>query len=191
MQIQSWKQLNELRSELYQALESSANFYPNIHCVLKVLYLSTKRLTGLALMNIHTDLEIDSEEVLKQFDATGRRAMRLGCNPLFARVCECACVSLAFYLSPLNNVTYKHIGLAETNKQTNKQTNNPRGNTHFWTDEQMRFMLNQLLLLVVVKRSSGNGCITTSCNENSATYRIGYDMLSANDSIYSLPCILG
>src|SRR4029434_5047462 len=72
------------------------------HCVLKVLYLSTKRLTGLALMNIHTDLEIDSEEVLKQFDATSRRAMRLGCNPLFARVCECASVSLAFYLSPLN-----------------------------------------------------------------------------------------
>src|SRR4029434_7515144 len=84
--------------------------------------------------------------------------------------CECACVSLAFYLSPLNNVTYKHIGPAETN--------NPRGNTHFWTDEQTRFMLNQLLLLlVVVKRSSGNGCITTSCNENSATYRYGYDML--------------
>ena len=74
-------------------------------------------------MNIHTDLEIDSEEVLKQFDATGRRAMRLGCNPLFARVCvcECACVSLAFYLSPLNNVTYKHIGLAETNKQTTQE----------------------------------------------------------------------
>src|SRR4029434_3273002 len=47
------------------------------------------------------------------------------------------------------------------------------------------------LWLVVVKRSSGNGCITTSCNENSATYRYGYDMLSANDSIYSLPCILG
>ena len=85
--------------------------------------MTDKRLTGLALMNIHTDLEIDSEEVLKQFDATGRRAMRFGCNPLFARVCvcECACVSLAFYLSPLNNVTYKHIGLAETNKQTNKQ----------------------------------------------------------------------
>src|SRR4029434_6618250 len=118
---QSWKQLNELRSELYQALESSANFYPNIHCVLKVLYLSTKRLTGLALMNIHTDLEIDSEEVLKQFDVTGRRAMRLGCNPLFARVCECACVSLAFYLSPLNNVTYNHIGPAETNKQTTQE----------------------------------------------------------------------
>ena len=72
-------------------------------------------------MNIHTDLEIDSEEVLKQFDATGRRAMRLGCNPLFARVCECACVSLAFYLSPLNNVTYKHIGPAETNKQPKRQ----------------------------------------------------------------------
>ena len=96
MQIQSWKQLNELRSELYQALESSANFYPNIHCVLKVLYLSTKRLTGLALMNIHTDLEIDSEEVLKQFDATGRRAMRLSC--LFARVCECASVPLTLPL---------------------------------------------------------------------------------------------
>src|SRR4029434_880772 len=96
MQIQSWEQLNELRSELYQALESLANFYPNIHWVLKVLYLSTKRLTGLALMNIHTDLEIDSEEVLKQFDATGRRAMRLGCNPLFAR----ACVNMRAFLSP-------------------------------------------------------------------------------------------
>src|SRR4029434_4990988 len=114
--------------------------------------MTDKRLTELALMNIHTDLDIDSEEVLKQFDATDRRAMRFGCNPLLARVCECACVSLAFYLSPLNNVTYTHIGLAETNKQTN----NPRGNTHFWTDEQTRFMLNQLLLLlVVVKRSSG------------------------------------
>ena len=74
-------------------------------------------------MNIHTDLEIDSEEVLKQFDATGRRAMRFDCNPLLARacVCECACVSLAFYLSPLNNVTYKHVGPAETNKQRDGQ----------------------------------------------------------------------
>src|SRR4029434_7341800 len=84
----------------------------------------------------------------------------------------CVCVnvrafSLAFYLSPLNNVTYKHVSPAETNNAMD----NPRGNTHFWTDEQTRFMLNQLLLLlVVVKRSSGNGCITTSCNENSATY---------------------
>ena len=83
--------------------------------------MTDKRLTGLALMNIHTDLEIDSEEVLKQFDATGTRAMRLGCNPLFARVCECACVSLAFYLSPLNNVTYKHVGPADTNKQRDGQ----------------------------------------------------------------------
>src|SRR4029434_11019708 len=67
-------------------------------------------------------------------------------------------------------------GHIRRNKQTNKQTNNPRGNTHFWTDEQTRFMLNQLLLLlVVVKRSSGKGCITTSCNKNSTTYRIGYD----------------
>src|SRR4029434_9096262 len=101
---------------------------------------------------------------------------------------------LAFYLPSLNNVTYKHVVLKRCGrkKQTNKQTNNPRGNTHFCTDEQTRFMLNQLLLLlVVVKRSSGKGCITTSCNKNSATYRIGYDMLSANDSIYSLPCILG
>ena len=35
--------------------------------------MTDKKLTGLALMNIHTDLEIDSEEVLKQFDATGIR----------------------------------------------------------------------------------------------------------------------
>src|SRR4029434_8947770 len=118
-------------SKLFERSETPANLYPNIHCVLKVcIYLRStmtdKRLTGLALMNIHTDLEIDTEEVLKQFEYTGRGDMRFGCNPLFARacvcVCECACVSLAFYLSPLNNVTYKHIGLAERNKQTNKQT---------------------------------------------------------------------
>ena len=39
-ELEMWRQLNELqpkRSELCQALESSANFYPNIHCVLKVL----------------------------------------------------------------------------------------------------------------------------------------------------------
>ena len=54
--------------------------------------------------------------------------------------------SLAFYLSPLNNVTYKHVG---RQKQTNNAMDNPRGNTHFWTDEQTRFMLNQLLLLLV------------------------------------------
>src|SRR4029434_2025168 len=98
MQIQSWKQLNELQpkcSELYQALESSAHLrllsgHSVQWGVLRHILRSTmtdKRLTGLALMNIHTDLEIDSEEVLKQFDATGRRAMRFGCNPLFARVC--------------------------------------------------------------------------------------------------------
>src|SRR4029434_3538740 len=151
MQIQSWKQLNELqpkRSDL-SSPGKFGKFLAKHSLRPEGLYLSTKRLTGLALMNIHTDLEIDSEEVLTQFDATRRTSMPLGGTPLFARVCECACVSLAFYLSPLNNVTYKHICLAETNKQTN----NPRGKTHFWTDEQTRFMLNQLLLLlVVVKR---------------------------------------
>src|SRR4029434_4226454 len=120
MQIQSWKQLNELqpkRSAFYQALESSANFYPNIHCVLKVLltmpvstasaersfstmrrlktYLSTmtdKRLTGLALMNIHTDLEIDSEEVLL---AEGQCVLAVT-HYLRARVC----VNVHAFLSP-------------------------------------------------------------------------------------------
>src|SRR4029434_1737529 len=151
--------------------------------------MTDKRLTGLALMNIHTDLEIDSRKYLNNLMqlAEGQCVLAVT-HYLRACVCECACVSLAFYLSSLNNVTYKHIGLADTNQHTHT----PRGNTHFWTDEQTRFMLNQLLLLlVVVKRSSGKGCITTSCNKNSATYRIGYDMLSANDSIYSLPCILG
>ena len=42
-------------------------------------------------------------------------------NAFWLCECECACVSLAFYLSPLNNVTYKHIGLAETNKQTTQE----------------------------------------------------------------------
>src|SRR4029434_566259 len=60
--------------------------------------MTVKRLTGLALMNIHTDLEIDGEEVLKQFDATGRRAMRFGCNPLFARAR--VCVNVHAFLSP-------------------------------------------------------------------------------------------
>src|SRR4029434_5293574 len=76
--------------------------------------MTDKRLTGLALMNIHTDLEIDSEEVLL---AEGQCVLAVT-HYLRACVCECACVSLAFYHSPLNNVTYKHIGLAETNKQT-------------------------------------------------------------------------
>src|SRR4029434_5652825 len=80
--------------------------------------MTDKRLTGLALMNIHTDLEIDSEEVLL---AEGQCVLAVT-HYLRACVCECACVSLAFYLSSLNNVTYKHIGLAETNKQTNKHT---------------------------------------------------------------------
>ena len=101
--------------------------------VLRHIY-EVRWLTGLALMNIHTDLEIDSEEVLKQFDATGRRAMRFGCNPLFARVCECACVSLAFYLSPLNNVTYKHVGPAETNKQRDGQPKRQHAFLDRWTD---------------------------------------------------------
>ncbi|MCI0139915.1 hAT transposon family protein, partial [Enterococcus faecalis] len=35
--------------------------------------MSDTRLTGLALMNIHFDVEIDSEDILRQFDATGRR----------------------------------------------------------------------------------------------------------------------
>src|SRR4029434_3835252 len=87
-ELELWRQLNELQpkcSELYQALESSAHLPVSTASAersfstmrrLKTCLQSTmtdKRLTGLALMNIHTDLEIDSEEVLKQFDATGRR----------------------------------------------------------------------------------------------------------------------
>src|SRR4029434_1705411 len=81
--------------------------------------MTDKRLIGLALMNIHTDLEIDSEEVLL---AEGQCVLAVT-HYLRARVCvcECACVSLAFYLSSLNNVTYKHIGLAQTNKQTTQE----------------------------------------------------------------------
>src|SRR4029434_11207963 len=79
--------------------------------------MTDKRLTGLALMNIHTDLEIDSEEVLL---AEGQCVLAVT-HYFRACVCECACVSLAFYLSPLNNVTYKHVGPAETNKQRDGQ----------------------------------------------------------------------
>ena len=82
-------------------------------------------------------------------------------------------------------------GPAKTNKQRDGQRNVEGRSFTLLSVRHLSRMLLLLLLLVVVKRSSGKGCITTSCNENSTTYRIGYDMLSANDSIYSLPCILG
>src|SRR4029434_9872329 len=109
MQIQSWKQLNELQpkcSELYQALKSSAHLPVSTASAersfstmgrLKTYLRSTmtdKRLTGLALMNIHTDLEIYSEDILKQFDATCRRAMHFVTHYLGA------CVNVRAFLSP-------------------------------------------------------------------------------------------
>src|SRR4029434_2907310 len=131
MQIQSWKQLNELQpkcSELYQALESSAHLPVSTASAERSFSTMGRLKTYLTKYDDcqKTDWTC-SYEYSHRFgnrqrrSTTGRRAMRFGCNPLFARVCECACVSLAFYLSPLNNVTYKDFGLAETNKQTNKQ----------------------------------------------------------------------
>ena len=49
--------------------------------------MTDKRLTGPALMNIHTDLEIDSEEVLKQFDATEGQCVLAVTHYLRACVC--------------------------------------------------------------------------------------------------------
>ena len=34
-------------------------------------------ITGLALMSIHTDFEIDTERVLREFDTTGNRRVNL------------------------------------------------------------------------------------------------------------------
>ncbi|XP_060782672.1 52 kDa repressor of the inhibitor of the protein kinase-like [Neoarius graeffei] len=101
-EMELWKQLNELnpkKHDICQVLETTENFYPNIHSILQVLLtmpvstasaersfstlrhlktylhntMSDTRLTGLALMNIHFDMETDSEEIMRQFDATGRR----------------------------------------------------------------------------------------------------------------------
>src|SRR4029434_1775936 len=139
MQIQSWKQLNELQpkcSELYQALESSAHL-PVSTASAERSFSTMGRLK--TYLTKYDDLQKTdwtcSHEYSHRFGNRQRRStktikMQLAggqcvlavTHYLRACVCECACVSLAFYLSPLNNVTYKHIGLAETNKQTTRWT---------------------------------------------------------------------
>lgn len=102
VELELWTQFNSTEpssSDMCEVLQNTAAFYPNIHCVLKVLLtmpvstasaersfsslrrlktylrstMTDTRLTGLALMNIHHDIKIDSERVLQEFDATGRR----------------------------------------------------------------------------------------------------------------------
>ena len=108
MELNLWRQHNRpkddtpVTSDILQVLRLTADFYPNVHTVMKVLltmpvstasaersfsclrrlktYLRNtmtdkKRLSGLALMNIHHDIPIDSEAILREFDATGRRRL--------------------------------------------------------------------------------------------------------------------
>ena len=84
---------------LQEAVFASQFMFPNIHAILKVLLtmpvstataersfsglrrlktylrsnMSETRLSGLALLHIHHDTEIDIPEVARKFDATGTR----------------------------------------------------------------------------------------------------------------------
>ncbi|KAL7374852.1 hypothetical protein ABVT39_008055 [Epinephelus coioides] len=107
MELNLWRQHNRpkddtpVTSDILQVLRLTADFYPNVHTVVKVLLtmpvpsasaerslsclcrlktylwntMTDKRLSGLALMNIHHDIPIDSEAILREFDATGRRRL--------------------------------------------------------------------------------------------------------------------
>ncbi|MGH0123797.1 UNVERIFIED_CONTAM: hypothetical protein FKN15_066837 [Acipenser sinensis] len=100
-----WRHCNtdKSSSEICEILEDTVILYPNIHNILKELLtmplstasaersfsclrrlktylrstISETRLTGLALMNMHHDVAIDSEKVLRDFDATGTRRIPL------------------------------------------------------------------------------------------------------------------
>uniref|UniRef100_A0A671XLT0 HAT C-terminal dimerisation domain-containing protein n=1 Tax=Sparus aurata TaxID=8175 RepID=A0A671XLT0_SPAAU len=87
--------------DILQVLRLTADFYPNVHTIMKVLLtmpvstasaerlfsclrrlktylrntMTYMRLSGLALMNIHHDIPIDSEAILREFDVTGRRRL--------------------------------------------------------------------------------------------------------------------
>lgn len=104
MELNLWRQHNRpkddtpVTSDILQVLRLTADFYPNVHTVVKVLLtmpvstasaersfnclrrlktylrntMTDKRLSGLALMNIHHDIPIESEAILQEFNATGR-----------------------------------------------------------------------------------------------------------------------
>ncbi|RXM99215.1 52 kDa repressor of the inhibitor of the protein kinase [Acipenser ruthenus] len=104
-ELELWSHCNtdKSSSEICEILEDTVILYPNIHNILKVLLtmpvstasaersfsclrrmktylrstMSETRLTGLALMNIHHDVAINSEKVLRDFDATGTRRIPL------------------------------------------------------------------------------------------------------------------
>ncbi|MGH0123174.1 UNVERIFIED_CONTAM: hypothetical protein FKN15_013678 [Acipenser sinensis] len=104
-ELELWRHCNTDKgsSEICEILKDSVILYPNIHNILKVLHtmplftasaecsfsclrhlktylrstMSETRLTGLALMNMHHDVAIYSEKVLRDFDATGTRRIPL------------------------------------------------------------------------------------------------------------------
>ncbi|KAK0146901.1 repressor of the inhibitor of the protein kinase [Merluccius polli] len=111
VELNLWRQHNRAKDDtpvtsecdILQVLRLTADFYPNVHTVIKVLLtmpvstasaersfsclrrlktylrntMTDKRLSGLALMNIHHDIPIDSEAILREFDVTGRRRINI------------------------------------------------------------------------------------------------------------------
>ncbi|MGH0156259.1 UNVERIFIED_CONTAM: hypothetical protein FKN15_042011 [Acipenser sinensis] len=104
-ELELWKHCNTAKSssEISEIFEDPVILYPNVHSILKVLLtmpvstasavhsfsclrrlktyqhstMSEMRLTGLALINIHHEVAIDSEKVLQDFDAVGTRRIPL------------------------------------------------------------------------------------------------------------------
>lgn len=104
VKLELWRQHSShtpVISDICQVSRLSGDLYPNINTVMKILLkmrvstasaerpfsclrrlktylrnmMTDKRLSGLALMNVHHAIGIDAEAVLQEFDATGRRRM--------------------------------------------------------------------------------------------------------------------
>ena len=109
VELNLWRQHNRPKDDtpvttecdILQILRLTADFYPDVHTVMKVLLtipvsiasaehsfsclhhlktylqntMTDKRLSELTLMNIHHDIPIDSEAILREFYVTGRRRL--------------------------------------------------------------------------------------------------------------------
>ena len=101
-ELELWKHhvsREQLHSDVKSTVKNTAEFFPNLHAITRVFLtmpvssaaversfsalrrlktymrstMSDDRLTGLALMHTHKDLQIDSNKVLEKFDSSGHR----------------------------------------------------------------------------------------------------------------------
>ena len=101
-ELELWKHhvpCEQWESDLISTVKNTEQFFPNLHVISRVFLtmpvstasvgqcfsalrrlktymkstMSDDRLTGLALMHVHKGVKIDSEDILKKFDASGHR----------------------------------------------------------------------------------------------------------------------